>query len=171
MIAIEQRLNEMTEQRIAQRFLAMTPYLDEKQRRLLAGAEALSYGEGGAERVAALVDMAPATVQRGMRELQNPDSIEPERVRRKGGGRKPKLASDPELATDLDRLISPATRGHPESALLWTCKSLCTLADELNGMKSGRKVSTHWVRTMLLRAGYSLQGQPKDARRRGPSGS
>jgi hypothetical protein len=160
-ITIEQRLNEMTQQRIAQRFAAIAPFLDEKQRRLLAGAEAIAYGEGGPERVAALVDMAPATVQRGMHELQSPESIEPERVRKKGGGRKPKLDSDPELAADLDRLISPATRGDPESPLRWTCKSLRVIADELNGMRPGRKVSTHWVRDMLLRAEYSLQANHK----------
>ena len=73
----------MTAERIRRRFAALAPFQDEKQRRLLAGAEALTYGVGGLEQVAGLVGMAKETVRRGMQELQNPTVIEPERVRRR----------------------------------------------------------------------------------------
>jgi len=160
-ITAEQRLNEMTAERIRRRFEAVAPFLDEKQRRLLAGAEALTYGAGGVEQVSALVGLTTKTVERGMREVQNPGEIEPERVRRPGGGRKPKTAADPELRSDLDRLVSPTTRGHPESPLRWTCKSTRRLAVELNAMKPGRKVSDHVVRDLLHEMGYSLQAARK----------
>ncbi len=76
MITAEQRLSAMNEERIRRRFEALAPYLDEKQRRLLAGAEALSYGVEGQERIASLVGLAKETVGRGMRELRHPESIE-----------------------------------------------------------------------------------------------
>jgi hypothetical protein len=62
--------------------------LDEKQRRLYAGLESLRLGDGGDRRIAGLLDVDPATVRRGRQELLAED-IEPDRVRRRGGGRKP----------------------------------------------------------------------------------
>jgi hypothetical protein len=157
MISVEQVVNEMIEARITQRYQAVAPFLDEKQRRLMAGAEAIAYGEGGQTRVAALVGMSQSTVARGMRELAHPESIDPERVRKPGGGRKRSSESDPELRGDLERLVSPQTRGDPESPLRWTCKSTRKLADELKAMKPGRTVSQYLVRTLLHQMGYSLQ--------------
>jgi len=161
MITAEQHFNAMTEERIRQRYEMVAPFLDEKQRRLLAGAEALAYGEAGQSRVAALLGIASGMVGRGMRELEHPQTIEPVRVRRPGGGRRPKIESDPELRGDLERLVSPATRGDPMSPLRWTTKSLRRLATELNAQKPGRKVSTALVANLLHEAGYSLQANRK----------
>lgn len=61
--------------------------LDEKQRRLYAGLEALKGGPGGDARIAELLGLDAGTVARGRRELMDQD-VEVERVRRKGGGRK-----------------------------------------------------------------------------------
>jgi hypothetical protein len=61
--------------------------LDEKQRRLYAGLEALKTGRGGDARIAELLGLAPSTVARGRRELLERD-FEVDRVRRAGGGRK-----------------------------------------------------------------------------------
>jgi hypothetical protein len=60
--------------------------LDERQRRLYAGLEAMKIGHGGDAQVAELLDIDPATVARGRAELLAGD-IEPGRVRRPGGGR------------------------------------------------------------------------------------
>lgn len=62
--------------------------LDEKQRRLYAGLEALKTGHGGDTRIAELLGLDSGTVARGRRELLAQD-VEGERVRRVGGGRKP----------------------------------------------------------------------------------
>ena len=101
--------------------------------------------------------MAKETVRRGIGELQHPTDIEANRVRRPGGGRKPATASDPDLPSDLERLVSPSTRGDPQSALRWTCKSTRKLAAELNALKPGRSVSDFLVRTLLHEMDYSLQ--------------
>jgi len=61
--------------------------LDEKQRRLYAGLEALKTGRGGDTRIAELLGLDVGTVARGRRELLAQD-VEVERVRARGGGRK-----------------------------------------------------------------------------------
>ena len=62
--------------------------LDEKQRRLYAGLEALKTGRGGDARIAELFGLDVGTVARGRRELLAQD-VEVERVRGTGAGRKP----------------------------------------------------------------------------------
>jgi len=61
--------------------------LDEKQRRLYAGLEALKTGRGGDVRIAELLGLDSGTVARGRRELLTGE-IEMGRVRAAGGGRK-----------------------------------------------------------------------------------
>ena len=61
--------------------------LDERQRRLFAGLESLRYGYGGDRRVAAILGMSPTTVATGRKQLLAGD-LDPERVRKSGGGRK-----------------------------------------------------------------------------------
>jgi hypothetical protein len=62
--------------------------LDERQRRLYAGLEAMKIGHGGDAQIAELLSMDPGTVARGRRELLSGD-VEADRVRRVGGGRHP----------------------------------------------------------------------------------
>lgn len=62
--------------------------LDEKQRRLYAGLEALKTGRGGDARIAELLGLDAGTVSRGRRELLTQD-VDVDRVRGTGGGRKP----------------------------------------------------------------------------------
>jgi hypothetical protein len=62
--------------------------LDEKQRRLYAGLEALKLGRGGDRRISDLLGLDPHTVAKGRRELLSQEVLH-ERVRQTGGGRKP----------------------------------------------------------------------------------
>ena len=61
--------------------------LDEKQRRLYAGLEALKTGRGGDARIAELLGLDLGTVARGRRELLEQD-VEVDRIRNAGGGRR-----------------------------------------------------------------------------------
>jgi len=61
--------------------------LDEKQRRLYAGLEALKTGRGGDGRIAEFLGLDTGTGTRGRQELIEQD-VEVERARRAGGGRK-----------------------------------------------------------------------------------
>lgn len=62
--------------------------LDEKQRRLFAGLEALKVRHGGDLRIAELLGLDRGTVARGRRELLARD-VKVEQIRRSGGGRTP----------------------------------------------------------------------------------
>ena len=60
---------------------------------------------------------------------------------------------------DLEHLIEPLSRGDPESALRWTCKSVRKLAQELD--RRGHRVSHRLVAELLHELGYSLQANVK----------
>jgi hypothetical protein len=62
--------------------------LDEQQRRLYAALESLKLGRGGDRQLADLLDLDPHTVARGRQQLLAQD-VEVDRVRKRGGGRKP----------------------------------------------------------------------------------
>ena len=63
----------------------LRPHLDERQRRLLLGVEAIRLGRSGIKAVAGATGVHPDTVARGVREA---DGRPEPRVRAPGGGRK-----------------------------------------------------------------------------------
>jgi DNA-binding transcriptional regulator YhcF (GntR family) len=78
---------EIPEDELKAAILLFYSLLDEQQRRLYAGLEALKLGRGGDRQLAELLDLDPHTVARGRNELLNQD-VEVERARKIGGGRK-----------------------------------------------------------------------------------
>ena len=70
---------------IRQRFAAVSPFLDERGRRLVAAAEAVAAGDGGIAAVAAATGVAPSTIGRGLAELSGGEDLLAGRVRRPGG--------------------------------------------------------------------------------------
>jgi hypothetical protein len=60
---------------------------------------------------------------------------------------------------DLEKLVEPTTRGHPETCLRWTCKSVRKLAAELHEL--GHQVSYPVVAELLHELDYSLQANRK----------
>jgi hypothetical protein len=147
------------EAQLRQKFARTFPFLDEKQRRIVAGSEALMLGYGGISVVARASGLAMPTVRAGMADLATDDVLPSGRIRRPGGGRKSVTETDPTLFADLDRLIAPATRGDPECPLRWTAKSLSTLTAELRSQ--GHVISPNTVRALLRAQGYSLQSPRK----------
>jgi transposase len=147
-----------TREMLAAKFEAIFPHLDERQRRLLMGAEARVLGHGGIRAVARAAGVREATVSLGVDELDS--GAEPlGRVRRPGGGRKRAAELDPGLRPALLALAGPDERGDPMSALRWTTKSTRRLADELTGQ--GHRVSAGTVGDLLREEGFSLQGNAK----------
>jgi Rhodopirellula transposase DDE domain len=152
----------MGEEHIQKRFSMMEPFLNERQRRLLAAAEAETFGYGGVSVVARATGLSRNTVVAGRLEIKEQSSLaikENGRVRGPGGGRKKTVQKDPTLEKDLEALIDPATRGDPESSLRWTCKSVRKLANELN--RTGHTTSHRMVAELLKHMGYSLQANRK----------
>ena len=149
---------EETRQILAAKFQAIFPHLDERQRRLLMGAEARSLGHGGIRLVARAAGVREATVSLGAAELDS--GAEPlGRVRRPGGGRKRAADLDPRLLPALLALVEPDERGDPMSPLRWTTKSTRNLADELT--RQGHRVGANTVGDLLRGEGFSLQGNAK----------
>jgi hypothetical protein len=149
----------VTEPEIKTRFEMLAPFLNERTRRLAAAAEAASIGRGGVSRVARATGVSRRAIASGLAELQAPDDLRSDRVRRAGGGRKRAVEIDSTLRSDLERLIDPVTRGDPESPLRWTCKSIRKLADELE--RIGHATSHRMVAELLHGLGYSLQANRK----------
>jgi transposase len=141
------------------RFEALDPLLDERGRRRYAAAEALASGRGGISVVSQITGVARSTIGRGLVELRDGATTEPDRVRRPGGGRKPLTVKDATLLDDLRSLVEPSTRGDPQAALLWTAKSLRKLAAGLREL--GHQISHSVVGELLRSLGYSLQANRK----------
>ena len=142
--------------------------LDERQRRLLVAVEAKVLGRGGITAVAVATGVSRSTIMAGLNEIeamqtnkvtqQEPAALST-RTRRAGAGRKSAAVKDETLVADLLALVDPVTRGDPQSALRWTCKSLRALSDELK--TRGHSISHVVVGQLLKLQGYSLQANAK----------
>ena len=148
--------------RIRRKYKLLSPEMNERSRRQWAASEAREFGYGGTSLVAKATGLARPTIMAGLRELDLPKPqrlLESARVRRPGGGRHRVTEDDPDLMNALEALIEPLTRGDPESALRWTCKSTRKLAEELT--RQSHPISERTVANLLQQAGYSLQANCK----------
>jgi len=142
------------------KYRALAPALTERTRRVWAATEARALGRGGPGLVAEATGLSPATIRRGLTELETDAAALPaDRVRKPGGGRKRATVLAPTLLRDLDALVEPTAPGDPESPLRWTCLSTRTLAVALEAL--GHHVSHTVVAELLHALGYSLQGNVK----------
>jgi len=145
---------------LSDRFAALLPHLNERQRRLALAVEARLLGHGGVGTVARVARVSETTVRRGIAELAAETGPLPEgRVRAPGGGRRRAEANDPAVLSALLGLVEPDERGDPESPLRWTTKSLRHLAEELT--RQGHPVSAPTVGRLLRSADFSLQANAK----------
>ncbi|MEA1950772.1 MAG: ISAzo13 family transposase [Planctomycetota bacterium] len=144
---------------ILRKYQILAPELNERTLRVFAAAEALSLGRGGISIVSRALEISRDRISRGIKDIESKKKLYPGRIRQTGGGRKKLLKSDPTLKEDLQGLISPYTRGDPESPLRWTCKSVRKLADALN--HKGHSVSHSTVSMLLRDMDYSLQANQK----------
>jgi transposase len=142
---------------LKKKYDALSPYLDEKTRRLWAAVESTSLGRGGISQVSDATGLSRNTIYDGLKELENPSHTP--RLRRPGGGRKTILSQNPALLTALENLLEFETRGDPVSALRWTCKSTEKLAAALR--EQGYRISARSVATLLHQMDYSLQANAK----------
>jgi hypothetical protein len=150
---------EVGEEQLTEFFSVVMPLLDERQRRVVAGAAAQMLGHGGITAVSQLASMSRNTVITGSQEIASGEAVASGRVRREGGGRKRLIDKDPNLLLELDGLVSPEARGDPMSPLRWTSKSTVHLADTLRA--KGFEIGPNTVADLLSDMGYSLQGTSK----------
>ena len=143
---------------VVAKWVVLAPLLDERARRLWAGAESRAIGFGGDALVSAATGLARQTIRNGRRELAQ-GVVEPGRIRRPGAGRPVLETKQPGLTAALEQLVDPLTRGDPTSPLRWTCKSRAQLTVAL--VKQGWAVSSTTVGRLLHDLGYSLQSVRK----------
>ena len=135
--------------------------MNERARRLWAGAEAEAMGWGGVAAVARATGLAISTVRKGRDEVRRGAGAEEVvQARRQGGGRPRHDVAHPTLWPALETQVDPVTRGDPESPLRWTCKSTHQLAAEMF-TQHGIRVCDKTVARLLRENGYSLQAPNK----------
>ena len=151
---------------VRNKYQALRPVMDEKVRRRWAACEAMALGWGGITAVAEATGLARSTLRAGIAEVQGgapraeeEQPVETQRIRRDGGGRRRLTAGDRTLLKDLQALLESATRGDPQSPLLWTSKSTRHLADAL--VQQGHHVSHHTIARLLDDLHYRLQANRK----------
>src|SRR5271170_8061571 len=132
---------------VKRRFESLLPAVDERMRRLIAAAESLAIDYGGISIVSRATGVSRRAIARGIVELGNPPVPSGGAIRKPGAGRKRTAEQDETLVKDLECLIEPLSRGDPESALRWTCKSVRKLAQELS--RGGHRVSHRLVAELL----------------------
>lgn len=158
-------MHEPTREMVQTKYRSLQHVLDERATRLWAATEARALGRGGVTLVAAATGISRKRIGVGLRELRDTAARDPQRrlppgrVRRPGGGRKPKRDTDPTLLADLEALVEPVTRGDPMSPLRWTCKSLDKLVAGL--AQQGHRVGRVTVRQLLRSLDYRLQSPRK----------
>jgi hypothetical protein len=84
---------------IKKRFKKLEPYLDERLRRLVAGAEALAIGRGGISAVSRETGLCQEAIRAGYEELECVEALAPGRIRKVGAG------------AEADGRSSPGTEG------------------------------------------------------------
>ena len=114
---------------IRKKFERLAGVLDERGRRVWAAVEAEALGYGGQSIVAKATGLSRTTLHsEGLEKSQDPPANHRVRIRKTGGGRKKLTQQEPKLLSALEALVEPTTRGDPESALRWTCRSTRQLA-------------------------------------------
>jgi hypothetical protein len=116
-------------------------------------------GYGGVSVVRRACGLSRKAISKGIREIQARGKPLVGRIRRPGAGRKSITESDPRLVQTLEGLIDEQTRGDPESALRWICKSTRAIAEELGQQQ--HSVSHMKVAQILHDLNYSLQSNRK----------
>ena len=140
------------------KFSFVRDHLNERTLRIWSATEAKMFGHGGVTALSKVTGLSRATIHRGLKDLKS-KKIPIENIRKPGAGRKKLIVTDENILGDLEALLEPATRGDPESILLWTCKSTRQLAKELN--KNGYRISDRKICDLLSDLGYSLQANNK----------
>lgn len=132
---------------------------NEVQKRRLAGVKAIEIGWGGISYVCKLARMSPNTVKKGIYEVKSRKFGGPERLRKKGGGRKKIVNVDYKLKRDFEEIMKNNTAGNPMKNIKWTHKSTYSIAKSLKSKE--HSISEDTVGRMLKEEKYSLQANKK----------
>ena len=139
---------------IRQRFFCLKDQMNERVQRIFAASEARAYGYGGFRAVSKATGIAISTIHRGLKDIDNPNSLQGT-IRRPGAGRPSITKTSPTLLEDLRTLVEPVTMGDPMRLLFWVSKSHSKLTAALREM--GHKISASTVAILLVKLGFCRQ--------------
>lgn len=133
---------EVTPEGLARFFEVTVPHLNEKQRRIVAGATAEMLGRGGKSKVAVASGMSRNTVIKAVSEVDA--GIEPSsRQRPPGGGEKFAEVKQPGLLEALDAGDNPVNEGDPTGLFgIGSCWFWCSHTPCHNGVCTISSVPT-----------------------------
>ena len=137
---------------------AMYLSLRENDRRKYAAIEVAKLGHGGTDYISELLGCDPKTIRRGADDLSElrqalPNTAPADRVRKKGGGRKPAIEAQPELIPALHRVLEDHTAGDPmREDAVWTDLTPREIREAL--AEKDLSVSLDTVRLLLDHEGY-----------------
>jgi hypothetical protein len=151
---------EVNAQAIQEKYQLLSPFFNERTKRLWSAVEAQTLGHGGIQFLSQITGQSRTTITLGIKELKTGQFSErPQRIRKAGGGRKGAREKSPEIENALLQLLEPTVRGEPDSPLLWTTDSLRKLAAALK--KENYHVSHTLVGQILKENNFSLQANRK----------
>ena len=141
------------DQSIEQSMLILYTLYSEKDKRLYAAGEALKLGFGGITYIAKLFNCDRKTIGKGLHELTHPETIEKNRIRKKGGGRKKSIESIPNINEAFLKVVYLYTAGDPmDDRIRWTNLTHQQVADRLEEM--GIFVSKKIAKNLFKKNGF-----------------
>jgi len=141
------------EQSVEQIMIGVYTGFSEKDRRHYSAAEAIKLGFGGISYIAELFNCDPKTIRKGIYELEHPETIEKDRDRKKGGGRKKKIESIPGINDAFLKVVYLYTAGDPmDDKVRWTNLTHQQVADKLE--ETGILVSKKIVKNLFKKHGF-----------------
>lgn len=146
--------------RIRLKLSSVLAFMNEKQRRILAAAEAKSYGYGGIKLISDITGLCRQTIYRGIADLEEGEATD--RIRSQGGGRKRLIDMHSELLLSLNNLIDSSVRGDPESPLRWTCKSIRNIEEGLREL--GYEISINQLQIFYMSLNIAYKAIEKHQR-------
>lgn len=143
---------------IEQKWRETLPELNEKQQRYYAAREAKAYGFGGVAAFARATGMSRETIHQGIREIEAGDTLQGNRIRRPGGGRKKLEVHQPGLAETVETAANP--KANHKVLVKWTSHSITHIREAVR--RRGFAVSWGAVRSILKAKGFALKANKKD---------
>ncbi len=133
--------------------------LNERSQRIWAATEAISIGHGGIRIVHKATGLAESTIQIGKNEVLNNETIEGNRIRRKGAGRKSLEETNKNIVQEIINLANADSIVNLESTLHSTTKSLRYISEGLRA--KGYLISHTKVGSVLKNSGFKIQTPKK----------
>ena len=149
---------------IADQMRSFYQSLSEKDRRRYAAIEAAKLGRGGISYIARILQCDRHTIRQGLEELDDSEALDQSRIRRPGGGRKPREEMIPELERAFLQVLQDHTAGSPmNQAIKWTNLTHQQIKDHL-AYDHGIEISVTVVKRLLKAHGFVRRKAQKRTR-------